>query len=154
VAIVPISQSDIESLARKVGALESDLTPNERALLVGILQEVSAAITRSGVQEPAGDEDPGERTTVVVASVDDDAPSLHVQFLNAFTQDPQQSAAPATPSGVGLAHVGSAGSIGRSATSIGRSATSIGRSATSIGRDADGTDDDDGEPDTPPPAQQ
>jgi hypothetical protein len=144
-AIVPISPSDIESLAQKIQALDVDLSPDERALLSAIFKAAAETIVRFDEAWNDATDEP-DRPRVVVANVDDDAPSLHDQFRHAFAAEPPASASAAA----------SHSSIGRSAlpSSVGRAPvgySSVGRAAAEYSIEPPSGEQDRTE-DTPPPA--
>lgn len=79
-----ISQSDIESLGRKLGALEPQLSRDERALLLSILWLAAIAMGGAGAEAPFVSRVPGQQASVTV-EVRGSLPSIQDQFANAFT---------------------------------------------------------------------
>ena len=86
---VQVSKQDIESLARKISTLEAGLTPEERALLLGMCAVVAEAVNRSaaGAGSRAAISVANGADGTVVVSVEDDAESIHDEFVDAFTPD-------------------------------------------------------------------
>ena len=85
---IPILQSDIDTLAQKLSALESTLSANERALLAGILAIASDAIRRSSSDSSASPHVSPVRNSQVPATtvtVEGPLPSIRDQFARAFT---------------------------------------------------------------------
>src|SRR5687767_15583962 len=80
---VQISRHDIDSLADKLGRLEPDLSPPERALLLFMLSTATEAINHSqfGTVVYA----PKDQNVPVVVAMSGPAPSIKEEFARAFT---------------------------------------------------------------------
>lgn len=103
-AEVRIGQRDVDSLGRKLGQLEPELTEPERVLLRYMLSVAADAINTSAEQAPADlpdsvDPEP-DAVTMVVDPAAEAALSIRDQFAAAFTPG-SVSRAKITPASVG-----------------------------------------------------